>query len=58
MRLLCLFLALAFFASFALAEAGPRVLVSRSILNQELLVNKDAVVNVEIYNVGDEYVDA
>jgi len=55
MRLLCLFLALAFFASFALAQvAGPRILVSRSILNHELLVNKDAVVNVEIYNVGEE----
>merc|ERR1711963_184940 len=55
MRLLCLFLALAFLASFALAQAaGLRILVSRSILNHELLVNKDAVVNVEIYNVGEE----
>jgi len=55
MRLLCLFLGLAFLASFALAQvAGPRILVSRSILNHELLVNKDAVVNVEIYNVGEE----
>jgi len=55
MRLLCLLFALAFLASLACAQvAGPRILVSRSILNHELLINKDAVVNVEIYNVGEE----
>lgn len=37
------------------ADSGARLIISRAILNEELIVGKDTVVNVEIYNVGDEY---
>merc|ERR1712000_278225 len=53
MRLLSVLL-LVFCFSAVFAESGARLIISRAILNEELIVGKDTVVNVEIYNVGDE----
>ena len=53
MRLLSVLL-LVFCFSAVFAESGARLVISRAILNEELIIGKDTVVNVEIYNVGDE----
>lgn len=45
---------LVFCLASVFAESGPRLLINRHILNHELIVGKNTVVNVEIYNVGDE----
>lgn len=37
------------------AESGPRIVTSRTVLNHELIIGRDTIVNVEIFNVGDEY---